>query len=354
MNRFIINLPQLVEQLPRRERALFRRIFDITLLTGSLSLPRQMMGWVTDRFGPSVAVKRQKIIRITNRITGEEAIFNALRALRPIERRKRRVAMGRPGGAFCNPLTQTPSDLFGRVRGKHCVTASNIAKYDYFHGLIIFDEHDPFLFDKERVADYIDTALAWFEQAHRSDPAAIYPFFMWNCGWRSGATIDHGHIQLTLTTHRPYARIEKLRQVTQVYARKWRSDYWADLFHIHSALGLGIQREVPIMAYLTPVKEKELLLVAREMGEGLKVGMWRLLNFFYDLGVRSFNLVMLMPPLVRKRGWADFPYLVRILDRGDPADKASDIGGMELWGSPVIAGDPFKLAQALREWSPKT
>src|SRR5207247_1067656 len=47
------------------------------------------------------------------------------------------------GDPFCHPETGTPADTFGRIRGEHGITASNIAKYDTYHGVLVFDEHDP-------------------------------------------------------------------------------------------------------------------------------------------------------------------------------------------------------------------
>ena len=35
----------------------------------------------------------------------------------------------------------TPEDVFGRIRGRHCITASNVAKYDGFHAVVIFDPY---------------------------------------------------------------------------------------------------------------------------------------------------------------------------------------------------------------------
>ena len=44
------------------------------------------------------------------------------------------------GDPFCTPEEMTPADVFGRVRGSHSTTASNVAKYDGFHGLVVFDD----------------------------------------------------------------------------------------------------------------------------------------------------------------------------------------------------------------------
>jgi hypothetical protein len=41
--------------------------------------------------------------------------------------------------------------------------------------------------------------------------------------------------------------------------------------------------------------------------------------------------------------------VVRIVDRGDPNNKTADIGAMELYAASVIASDPFRVAEALRE-----
>ena len=53
----------------------------------------------------------------------------------------------------------TPEDTFGSaVEGRHCVTASNIAKCDELHGLVIFNNSHPLNWGREEVSDYIETA----------------------------------------------------------------------------------------------------------------------------------------------------------------------------------------------------
>ena len=66
-------------------------------------------------------------------------------------------------------------------------------------------------------------------------------------------------------------------------------------------------------------------------------------------GVVSYNMALYLPPLSPDgEDWRRFPPLARLVDRGDPANKTSDIGAMELYASSVIAADPFRLAEALR------
>jgi hypothetical protein len=63
-------------------------------------------------------------------------------------------------------------------------------------------------------------------------------------------------------------------------------------------------------------------------------------------GVRSFNLGLWRPALDD----ADdpMPPIARIVDRGDPAMRPSDIGAMELYGTPIVGSDPYDVVEDLR------
>ena len=41
--------------------------------------------------------------------------------------------------------------------------------------------------------------------------------------------------------------------------------------------------------------------------------------------------------------------VARMVDRGDPASATSDIGAMELFAQPVVAFDPWRLAEVVRD-----
>ena len=126
--RALANLSELVERLPAEAQALFHRIYDLRCVTGHLTVPETMAGWVEARFGDIEAVQTQQIVKITNRITVEGTLYNPLRAARPadivsLEDVDAAIESTR-GGPFCSPETLTPEDVFGRVRGQHCLTAS--------------------------------------------------------------------------------------------------------------------------------------------------------------------------------------------------------------------------------------
>ncbi len=353
----VTNLDHLLRSLPDQSRERFNRIFHLSSTVGHLVPPRLMQGWIKSYFGSVEAVTEQQIVKLTNLITWEGALFNDLRASRPIEARNHADLIDEivqnGNGPFSNPLDGTPEDVFGRVQGQHSITASNIAKYDGFHGLVIFDEHDPLHFTREAVSDYIDTALAWAHKAHHTDPQARYFLFLWNCLWKSGASIIHGHAQMTLSRDMHYCRVEALRRAALVYRQRHGSSYFDDLYAIHQDLGLTFGPEsIRAMAYLTPVKEKEIILMADEITPALKDELYRVLcHFTQKMNVLSFNVALHMPPLTGPANldedWDGFPVMIRVVDRGDLSSKSADFGGMELYAQSVIGTDPFYVARAL-------
>jgi galactose-1-phosphate uridylyltransferase len=353
----IVSLPQRVAALPAEDLARFERIFHLSVATGRTEPPQAMVPWIADHFGSVDVVRRQCIVKVTNLVTLEGAVFNELRASRPLEAPSgaddleetiRRSA----GGPFCHPEQGTPADLFGRIRGKHALTASNVAKYDGLHGVIVFDEHHPLCFTAEQVADYVDTAQKWAQAAHKADPDACYPFFLWNCLWKSAASILHGHAQVTLTRGMHYARVEGWRQAAQRYQAVQGANYFSDLMAVYRALGLAVSHgAATVFPSLVPYKEKETLIIAPTLDADLKSAIFLVLNTFVRrLGVQSFNLVLYQPPLVTtSESWDGFPFIVRAVDRGSLRNKTADVGAMEMFGQSVVATDPFRVAGALQD-----
>lgn len=346
----ISQLPRLVESLPEDLRIIFTHIFDLSINKGELVLPDTIKDWAQSKFGKC---QEQLIVRVTNKITYEGTLFNELRSKKPVDiktgEKLEKIVEETRGGPFCNPEIQTPADPFGRVKGKHCITAANIAKYDYLHGLIIFNDHYPFIYDREKITDYLLTATEWFKKANEYHSRAIYPFFMWNCLWRAAASIVHGHAQV-LISDKPYSTTEFVRDVVSSYSRTYSSDYFSDLFAVHQALGLGTEvNKVKVMVNLAPIKEKEIIMISRELAN-LPSCISRTLRCYYRLGVRSFTLAIFMPPMEELPEWKDFPYVVRLVDRGDPMSRTTDIGAMELYaGHSVVSSDPFKVFKELEK-----
>ena len=316
-----------------------------------------MIPWIEQQFGSVERVTEQKIVKVTNLVTFEGAVFNSLRALRPKQLEDRlkveaRILDRAKNDPLNKPLEDTPEDIFGRIRGKYSITASNIAKYDGLHGMIIFKDYNPLEFSKEEVIDYLDTGWSWAQKAHEFDPSAKYYFFLWNSLKKAGASLAHGHAQVVLGRGSHYAKIEALRYAALRYKEDSGRDYFDDLYRVHLELGLAIEKDsTRVLAYLTPIKEKEIMLLSPSLSNPFKERVYDVLACFRDrMHVTAFNVGIATPPLnSAPEGWKDFPVVARIVDRGYPWDGSSDFGTMELYATSIVSSDPFQVAREIKE-----
>jgi len=365
MPKSITDLETLVRALGADDRRRFERLYRFTAGEARVLPPKPMEDWIAKAFAYLAptrekilqAIRRQKIVHVVNHVTGQGTLFNAVRALRPIEAKSdadlvKEIEAARAKCSFCRPMELTPENTFGRIGEKTC---ANVAAYDGWHGLVIFEEHSPLHFRTDaftpaEVADLLATARAWAEKVYGEDPQARYFFLMWNCLWKAAASIIHGHAQMVVAREFPYAKVDRLRRDAADYRKAHGSNYFDDFVSVHDALGLAARwGNVTALAHLTPIKEKELVLVAdRFDSPDLAAGIHRALKVYAGLDVTSYNMAVYLPPLgPAESAWEGFPVLVHLVDRGSPEAKTVDVGAMELYTSSVVSSDPFALAEAL-------
>ncbi len=352
----ILDLPDRIARLTGVARERAGRLVEAVPIQGSTVPPAALEPWLRDTFGSVQAVRHQRLVRVTNLATLESAVFAALRARRPVDGGMRPHELeaeiaATEGDPFCDPEHHTPADGFGRVRGARMLSGANAALAEAHHAVLVFDHHDPLAIDADLVRDLFATGRAWAERARADDRAADRYLLIWNCLWRAGGSIIHGHAQALLGRGRHHAALDRfLRDVTG-YRAAHGADLVTDLLAVHRDLGLArdLAGGVTVVAHLTPVKERELLVVGPpgmdERDLAFTDATWRALAAYRDrLGVRSFNLALWRSPL---NGDSATPPIVRIVDRGDPMSRPSDIGAMELYGTPIVGSDPYEVIAAL-------
>lgn len=345
----ILQLPTAYKKLTPAAKKRFNSIFTFSLDEGKMVVPDSMKPWAKKQFGSVAKLEKQPILKVTNEVVYEGALFNKLRADRPIQSakgitKKELLALAKQG-PFADVEANTPEDTFGRLYGRSEVSASNVAKYDALHGLIIFNKADPLAFTETETVDHFNSALSWIAAANSEHPEAIYPVIGWNCLWKAAASLVHGHMQV-LVGKEPYAAAKLWKTAAASYKKKYKKDYWNELFAVHKSLGLGVEKKgVKVFTTLTPKKEKEVMLLADDADEAFFSAVFRVLKCYRSLGVDSFNVAMILPPLKGK----GLPAIARVVDRGDLNARTTDIGIMELYmGQSVISSDPVKLWAKLR------
>lgn len=373
----IINLEDKINELEKTDKdsyKLFKSIFEFSSASGTMKIPPTFKKKLLSYFGNRdengniieseeeviERIRTQKVVKTYNKWTGEGSLFNSLRAIRPgiridkFETEKQRIKEYIEGSKrdcdFCDPKKYTPEDVFGRIEGKHCITGVNIAKYDAWSSVIFFNKHNPLDFDLKELSDYIDTGFKWFKKVNSQDKQFKFPFFLWNCLPKAGASQVHGHAQILMANNIPYAKMQFLRKMFRSYMRLTGKNYFRDLYKVYSALGLALDGTVEGFASITPLKEKEFIIISKNnpsKDDNVKEAIYKVLRCYIDkLGVNSFNMVILCPEFHETM----FPYIIRIVDRGSIFKPTADIGAMELYGSSVISDDPYNLIKAINEF----
>lgn len=351
------DLPRRIADLAGDARHRAERLLDVRVATARTNPPTALEPWLMETFGSIESVREQHVTRVTNLATGEATLFAPLRRRRPIDGGAgsgdlAAAIAATTGDPFCDPEAATPASELGRIHGRHMLTGANAAAADAHHAVLVFDRHDPLAFDVDLVADLFETGREWAERAHFADPEATNYALIWNCGWRAGGSIIHGHAQALVGSGLHYARIERWRRDAEAYRLAHTTDLASDMALLHRDLGLATGEDVTIAAHLTPIKEREVIIIGRvgmdEREPAFTDAVARTLIAYRDrMGVRAFNLALWRPPLSEHPGWDGIPPIVRLVDRGDPFARASDIGAMELYGTPIVGTDPYEVISHL-------
>ncbi|MGB9937494.1 MAG: hypothetical protein ACPK7O_07215 [Methanobacterium sp.] len=374
----ILELEDKINNLKEEDKELykaFKGIFHVSSASGRMKIPSTYIKKAIQLFGKKddegnvieskdeviSRIQTQKVIKTYNKWTGSGSLFNSLRAMRPginpqeMGEMKSKIdeyiKESEKSCEFCAPEINTPEDVFGRVEGKYCITGANIAKYDAWSSVIFFRRHNPLQFSLEELSDYIETGFEWFRKVHNYDKQFKYPFFLWNCLQKAGASQIHSHAQILMTNDIHYAKPQFLRKASKEYMRQTGRNYFKDLYNAHDAVGLTLEEEIDAFVSLTPIKEKEFIIVSRDnpsKSDIIKETIYRVLRCYIDqLGVTSFNLVISCPAF----GESSFPYVIQIVDRGSILKTTVDTGAMELYGSSVISDDPYKIIESIESFT---
>lgn len=356
----ISDLPALIADLPAAKRARLERIFRIDEARGELRIPASMVPWVEKNFGSVEAAQHQRIVRVTNVWTWEGALFNPLRGKRPLQLRGDAETGKVPADdIFAEPLRSTSEDVFGRVRGDHCITASNISRWEGWCAVCIFDEPDPLRLTQAQARDYFRTSLQWATLANQHDQLARNFIWVWNGGLKGGASVPHAHAQVALGHGMHYAGVEMLRRAAISYRERHHADYFEDLIAIHEDLGLDVTLgKLRGFFYLAALRSGDLMAFGDgfddDLADALHAGLRGLID---RAGMTAFIAGVLMPPISPlpegagvREDWSHFPHILRITDRGPAQMISSDVGAIDFYAHRVITLDPYAVrAQLLRK-----
>ncbi|XP_058952739.2 uncharacterized protein [Pocillopora verrucosa] len=367
----------------------FNRIFRVSTQSSRMTIPKKFEEKLTRWFklpgdiNDDQSIKRaeyQTVVRVFDCWTCNQTCFNGARALRPLNNGETNPVTSEsaemPFGSkvpecdFCTPLDYTAADQWGRLENASGLTASNVAKYDGLHSMVVFKEHPPSLMNKKKLCDILDLCTQWFEVTHKNNPLAIYPIMNWNCRARAGASQHHGHSHMLLAENFHYGQWERLKQAAKHYSTENPGcNYFDDLVTAHRNLGLAkMFGEACVFAHIVPFCGYEFKVISWDFDDNFKQAISEAVEALINkFGAECFNLCVHFPPLekgkLRKVAAAEevknkslemgeiaMPFMAHLVDRGGVRNSSSDVCGMRIYGSAIVNEDPFSIAQQLG-WS---
>lgn len=327
-----------------------RSVFDIELLDADpLTLDAQ--GWAETApvlQAPREAVERQQLVVVRDRLGGAEALLNPLRARRVL---REPVPVASAVGGYCRWCdpdgwhVRNPgrwSEVFGEVEalGGRVRARPNWARQAPTSGIAFGDHdmHDLLTLGRTEFVGLFAAAEHYVAAARAARPATDHFMVFLNGGERAAASVEHAHLQIVGRPARHFAWAENL-------ARRAPADVWERMRAAHAALGLAVEgEETWAWATLVPAKERDVTVVSRSLAAGA-ARVHAVMQALIRQGSNTFSVAAVLAPARGSAHFAAWPPVVwRIVDRGDRAVRHADFGCMELFGTTVIATDPFLVA----------
>ncbi|CAF1118326.1 unnamed protein product [Adineta ricciae] len=345
----------------------FDALFRLDEIVGALKVSsvylEKINQWLHNDESLLEQIRQQRIIKVYNRYTHEEMLYNYMRSRRPQTKSEissesytsKLLEDSKKNCDFCgrNYLNSTAEDSFGRLEHRLSYTAANTFKYDRWHTLIVSRNHDTLHLTEEEIADMFELTKEWFEKAYKTEPIYTCPEMIWDAMPKSGASQMHTHLQASLGYEIYYGNIERTRQGARLYGQMNNlRNYFSDYVYIHQVLGLTIPiGRVQIVVHLTPIKDLEVMIIGDKLdGDFYKALHLLFRTFVDDLNEYSFSLGMYLPPMNESvLTDHEMPVVCRLVFRNPVTNLRSDMNGLDLYTSSVIGKDRYILYQQLQD-----
>lgn len=202
----------------------------------------------------------------------------------------------------------------------------------------------------------------YFHRVRKSSPDVKYAAIVMNFYPPAGSTIAHAHMH-ALASDIPFQAIAQLLERSKGYRSDHNSSYWLDLIETEKGVNERYLGNIGSVHWLTPfapmglneaqaiVSEKSSLDQLSEPDfTGLAEGIVKVLRFYYDMGVHSFNLVLYSGPLGESNDYFDVN--LRIVSRyGYKPRFVSDVWAMQyLLGDQEVYESPEETCVRLRNY----
>jgi UDPglucose--hexose-1-phosphate uridylyltransferase len=254
------------------------------------------------------------------------------------------------GCPFCPSLLESKAPKFipeisreGRIRVGEAVCFPSLFAHEDYNAVVVPTGSHHVPLNQMRPMMFVDAFKAcveYFRKLHDWQPAVRYNAIAVNFYPPAGSTVAHPHVQ-ALASDLPIPGTESLLEASRAYFHAHGSSYWAELVDEERLHGERYLRKLGRVCWLTPfasfgLNEAQAIVrgvpsvssLSDEDLHGLADGLVRVLRFYHDIGVRSFNLAFYSGPFAESLDYFDVS--LRVVSRyGYKAKFVSDVWALQ-------------------------
>jgi galactose-1-phosphate uridylyltransferase len=211
------------------------------------------------------------------------------------------------------------------------------------------------------LSDALEASTRYLRLVHEKNPEVSYGAVLMNCLAPAGSTVVHPHMQV-LASDQPFNTLAEVDLRAREYWKVNRSNYWKDLIAEEKTrkeryLG-SLEASDWITAY-SPIGFDEVCGITSDISDltrassstlsSLADGFSRVLNFYDQAGIRSFNALVFSSPF-----GADSPYgsvVLKVASRyGFQSHNVNDVWGLRYFlDESEVFDSPEDVAMELRK-----
>jgi UDPglucose--hexose-1-phosphate uridylyltransferase len=219
---------------------------------------------------------------------------------------------------FCSDSVEKRAPRFipeispeGRIRVGEAVCFPSLFAHEDYNAIVVPTRSHKLALNQMRPAMFVDAfkaCMEYFRRLHDWKPEVKNNAIAMNFYPPAGSTIAHTHVQ-ALASDLPLRVTHELTEASASYFGNHRSSYWADLVEEEERLGERYLGKVGKVHWLTPFapmglnesqaivpKVSDLSSLSEEDLDRLAEGIVRVLQYYHDTGVRSFNMALYSGP----------------------------------------------------------
>ncbi|MGD0175425.1 MAG: hypothetical protein ABSC50_01185 [Candidatus Bathyarchaeia archaeon] len=253
----------------------------------------------------------------------------------------------------------------GRIRVGGAICFPSLFAHEDFNAVVVptrshrvpLNQMQPFMF-----VDAFKACIEYFRRLYAWQPAVKYNAVAVNFYPPAGSTVAHPHVQ-ALASDLPLPGTEQLLDASLEYFLKRGSSYWAELVEEERRLRERYLGTIGGACWLTPfapfgLNEAQAIVprvpnlssISDEDLQGLADGLVKVLRYYHDTGVRSFNMALYSGPFGEALDYFDIG--LRVVSRyGYKPKFVSDVWALQyLLGGQEVYEAPEETCSKLRKY----